>query len=255
MSAPPTDPFSLSGRTALVNGASRGMGLEIARAFARAGASVLLGGRNAEALEAHADALAAEGGVARACVFDQTDAAETERMAAALETPPDILVNNIGARDRRALADLPEDAFAALLDAHLTAAYRLCRLLTPAMIAAGRGAILNLTSIAGPMAGPGDPGYTAAKAGLEGLTRSLAVGLAPQGVRVNAVAPGFFATEANQAMIDDPETLAFVRARVPLGRWARADEIAGAAVFLCSDAASFLTGQVITVDGGHSVKM
>lgn len=248
--------FRLDGRVALVTGAGRGLGLEIAKALAGAGARVALNGRDAAVLARQAAALNEAGLAAVPAAFDIADAAATEAGLARLlesEGRLDILVNNVGLRHRSPIAELTPDAFAALLDVNLVAAYRLGRLAVPHLAAGGGGSIVNITSIAGPRARPGDPAYTAAKGGLEALTRSFAVELGRQGVRCNAIAPGFFATETNAAMVADEAVNRFLGERVPLGRWGRPAEIGPAAVFLASDAASYVNGQVLTVDGGLSV--
>ncbi|MEM0921870.1 MAG: SDR family oxidoreductase [Pseudomonadota bacterium] len=246
--------LDLSGRRALITGAGRGLGFEIARALAEAGAEVWLNGRRAEGLERPVADLRAEGLTAHAAPFDVTDDQARGRWFA--EAPaPDLLINNATLRDRRATPDLPVEAVARLVEVNALAAYALTQLALPSMLAAGRGAVVNMCSIAGPRAGPADPGYTLAKGGLDALTRAQAVELGGQGIRVNGIAPGFFATEANQAMVGNPETEAYLAARVPMARWAEPREIAGAAVFLCSDAASYVNGHILTVDGGMSVKM
>lgn len=244
----------LRGRRALITGSSRGIGFEIARAFAAAGASVILNGRSHDALDSAAKVLKAEGYGVETADFDVAEEQAVEAFAAT-ERPVDILVNNAGPRDRRGTADLPPGAVRALLDAHLVAAFALTRALAPGMATAGGGAIVNITSIAGPRARAGDPGYTAAKGALEALTRSHAVEFGPSGIRVNAIAPGFIATEANATLAADPEIAAFLRARAALPRWGRPEEIAAAALFLASPAASYITGHVLVVDGGLSVRM
>jgi gluconate 5-dehydrogenase len=243
--------FRLDGRSALVTGGGRGLGLEIARALAQAGARVWINGRDAAALQRQAKALAASGLDVAALAFDVTD--RTAAQAAFASTKGvDILVNNVGVRDRRGLEALDVADFDRLLQSDLSAAYGMCRLAAPAMRARGIGRIINITSIIGELARPNDPAYIAAKAGLGGLTRALAAELGPQGVTCNAISPGFFATETNKPMLANPKIGPVYAARVPLGRWAEPVEIAGAAVFLASAAGSYVNGHTLIVDGGVS---
>lgn len=244
--------FSLTDRRALVTGASQGLGFAMARALAEAGAEVVLNGRDGAALDRAVAALRAEGLAATACAFDVADPAVRDAALAGLGDL-DILINNVGQRHRGPVEAITPADFAALLEVDLTAPYALARALAPGMAARGWGRIINLCSIAGPRSRANDPAYTAAKGGLAALTRALAMEFGPRGVLVNGIAPGYFATETNAAMVDDPAVKAFVDTRIPLRRWGRPEEIGGAAVFLASDAASYVNGHVLTVDAGLSV--
>lgn len=249
-----SNPFSLKGKVALVTGGGRGLGFAMAQGLAQAGAQVFINGRERSALEAAAARLPN----GSALPFDIADDAAAERAVKALIERVgrlDILLNNVGQRDRRSIEALAPADFARLLQVDLVAAFGLARLAAPTMKANSFGRIINVTSITGALARTGDPGYPAAKAGLEALTRALAADLGPYGITCNAISPGFFATETNQPMIDNPEIGPRYSKRVPLGRWGRPDEIAGAAVFLASDAASYVNGHTLIVDGGVSATL
>ena len=243
--------FDLTGRVALVTGAGRGIGRAIAFALADSGATVVLNGRSQASLQ---DCLAAFANAGPAtAVFDITDLAAARSAVERIEQEHgrlDILVNNVGVRDRRDVFEFEPGAFERMLQANLVAPFELARLAARGMLARGWGRIVNITSIAGPLAGPGDAIYTAAKGGLEAMTRSLSAEFGPGGVTVNAIAPGFIATETNAARVDDPATARWLEGRTNLGRWADPSEVAGPAVFLASEAASYVTGHVLVVDGG-----
>lgn len=238
----------LAGRTALVSGAARGLGFEIAARLAKEGAKVWLNGRNETALQAAATRIGAN---ARVLAFDISDDAATAAAFDLLgQDGLDILVNNVGNRDRRPLDELARGDMGALLDTNLVAPFDLARRAAALMVARSHGRIINITSIAADIA-RGDVLYTASKGGLSALTRALAAELGPRGVTVNAVAPGYFATEANREMIADPAVAAHLVRRTSLGRWGQPHEIAGAVAFLASDDASYITGHTLAVDGGY----
>jgi gluconate 5-dehydrogenase len=255
---PNRNPFDLTGRIALVTGAYRGLGFAIARGMAAAGARVILNGRNADALAGAASVLAGEGLRAEVALFDVTDArAVNDGVAAVVRRigKIDVLVNNAGIQRRHLLVDFPQKEWDEIIATNLTAPYVVSQAVMPDMIAQRRGKIIHIASLLSEFARPSVVPYTAAKGGIRQLTRGMAVELAEHNIQVNAIAPGYFATEMNRALLDNPTFDAWVKQRTPARRWGEPDEIAGLAVFLASPAADYITGQMIMIDGGMSVAL
>jgi gluconate 5-dehydrogenase len=254
VAAAPSHRFSLAGRTALVTGAVRGLGLEIARGLAAAGAHVLVNGRDPATVTATVEGLCAEGLSADPLAFDVTDRGATDRALTSMNERGlaiDVLVNNVGQRDRRGLDELTPQDLARLLDTDLVSAFAVSQLVARALVARGApGRIINVSSVLGQLGRARDAAYSTAKAGLDGMSRAMAAELGRHAITVNAVAPGTFATETNAFLADDPHWRNWLRRRTALGRWGHPEEIAGVVVFLASDAASYVTGQTIAVDGG-----
>lgn len=254
---PPRSPaqmFDLAGRVALVTGASRGIGWSIARTLAAAGATVVMTARGAAPLEARRDRLADWGYRAEALAFDVTDADATNAAVAdvlARHGRIDILVSNAAGTVRKPFLEQDEREWGRVIDVALTASWRLAHAAAPAMARAGFGRILFVSSINAVVARPEIHGYVAAKSGLEGLVRGLGVELAPLGITVNGLAPGYIETEINAVLrTGRPGFEAWINGRTPAGRWGIPADLESAVLYLVSPASRYSTGSIVTVDGG-----
>ena len=248
-------PFDLTGRLAVVTGGGTGLGLAIARGLALAGARVVINGRNRERLDAAAADLVAAGHAGSVCAFDVTDEAAVNAGMADVERtlgPVDILVINAAINIRKPFDQYTLAEWRTLQDANFDGPFLVARTVVPGMKARRRGKIINICSLASDIGRPNIVAYAASKGGLRMMTRALAVELAPHNVQVNGISPGFFKTEMNAALIGNAEFSAWVEKRTPAARWGDPPEIAGAAVFLASPAADYVTGHLLYVDGGFS---
>jgi gluconate 5-dehydrogenase len=250
--------FDLTGRTALVTGSSMGIGLALARGLAGAGARVVLNARDSNRLEAAADSLRKTGASVACLCFDVTDPDAVQAAVDGFEAgdgPIDILVNNAGMQHRTPLEDFPVEAFDRLMRTNVNSAFYVGQAAARHMIERGKGKIINIASVQAALARPGIAPYTTSKGAIANLTKGMATDWARHGLNCNAIAPGYFDTPLNAALVSDPEFSAWLEKRTPAGRWGEVDELVGACVFLASDAASFVNGHTLYVDGGITASL
>lgn len=250
--------FDLTGKLALITGSSQGIGFALAQGLAEHGAAVVINGRDSGKVDAAVKALIDKGHKAYASNFDVTDADVVEASIDAIERdfgPIEILINNAGMQFRAPLEDFPQDKWQLLLDTNISSIFYVSQPVARHMIARKRGKIINIASVQSELARPSIAPYTATKGAVRNLTRGMATDWAKYGLQVNAIAPGYFATPLNQALIDDPEFTKWLEKRTPAGRWGNVEELVGAAVYLSGDASSFVNGQVLHVDGGMTASV
>ncbi|WGW05702.1 SDR family oxidoreductase [Tropicibacter oceani] len=250
--------FDLSGRRALVTGSSMGIGMALARGLSQAGASLVLNARNAERLEESAQTLRAAGATVDTLPFDVTDAAAARAAIDGYEAQHgaiDILVNNAGMQHRTPLEDFDPEDFDRLMRTNVNSVFYVGQAVARHMITRKRGKIINIASVQTALARPGIAPYTTSKGAVANLTKGMATDWAKYGLNCNAIAPGYFDTPLNAALVADPEFSAWLEKRTPAGRWGRVEELVGACIYLSSDAASFVNGHTLFVDGGITASL
>ncbi len=250
--------FDLTGKRALVTGSSQGIGLALARGLAEAGACIVLNGRDTARLEAAATGLRDRGAEVATLPFDATDHDAVRAAVDAFEEEGcaiDILVNNAGMQHRSALEDFPADAFERLLQTNIASVFHVGQAVARHMIGRGAGKIVNICSVQSALARPGIAPYTATKGAVANLTKGMATDWARHGLQCNGLAPGYFDTPLNEALVADPTFTDWLCKRTPAGRWGRVEELVGACIFLASDASSFVNGTILYVDGGITASL
>jgi gluconate 5-dehydrogenase len=248
-----TSLFDLTGKVALITGGVQGIGFAIARGFARAGATVVINGRNEEKVARALARLKDENLTATSCLFDLVTTDVMRERVGALEKQHgriDVLVNNAGIQRRSPMEQFEESVWREVLDTNLTGLFLVTQQVARGMIARKSGKIINICSLMCELARPTVSAYTAAKGGVKMLTKAMAVELAKHNIQVNGLGPGYVTTEMNRPLFTDEKFDAWVRGRTPAGRWADPDDLVGAAVFFASKASDFVNGQIIYVDGG-----
>lgn len=249
------DQFSLAGKHALVTGSSRGLGYAMAAALASAGAAIVLNARDTITLGAAAQDLAASGATVNAVAFDVTSRDSIDEAVTHIENeigPIDILVNNAGMQFRSSLEAFPPERFDQVIATNLTSVFNVSQPVARHMIARGHGKIINICSLLSGLSRPSVAPYAASKAAVANITRGMAVDWARHGLNVNGIAPGYFATELNEALLKDDKFNAWIETRTPMGRWGQPEELGGAVVFLASEAARFVNGHILYVDGAFT---
>jgi gluconate 5-dehydrogenase len=245
--------FGLDGKRALVTGSGQGIGFAMAEGLGRAGAHLVINGRDQRKLEAARRDLAAKGLEVHAAAFDVTDEAAVTAAIVAIEREQgaiDILINNAGMQFRAPLEEFPTDKFRELLRVNIESAFLVGRAVARGMIARKAGKIINICSVQSELGRPSIAPYTATKGAIKMLTKGMCADWARHGIQVNAIGPGYFKTPLNQALVDNPDFSAWLEKRTPAGRWGNVDELIGAAIYLASPASSFVNGHVLYVDGG-----
>jgi gluconate 5-dehydrogenase len=245
--------FDLTGRLALITGSSQGIGYALAEGLAQHGAEVIINGRTPENVKRAVESLKAQGLSAHAAIFDVTSKDAAKQGIDAVEAdigPLDILINNAGMQFRTSLEDFPADKWELLLTTNISSVFYVGQAAAKAMIARGHGKIINIASVQSELARPGIAPYTATKGAVRNLTRGMCADWAKHGLQINAIAPGYFKTPLNQALVDNPEFSSWLEKRTPAGRWGNVEELVGAAVFLSGGGSSFINGHTLYVDGG-----
>ncbi len=250
--------FRLDGRLALITGSSTGIGLALARGLAQAGAQVIINARQSERVQATVQALRDEGLTAHAKVFDVTQAEAVQTAIGEIERdlgPIDILVNNAGMTHRSPLHEFPLETWHRILQTNLDSVFMVSQAVVRHMMPRQRGRIINICSVQSELGRPGIAPYMATKGGLKMLTKGMAIDWGPHGINVNGLGPGYFKTELTQALVKDETFSQWLTGRTPARRWGDVQELAPAAVFLASDAASFVNGHILYVDGGVTAQL